>query len=262
MTSAFIRLRRGLSAVALWLATICAAPASTPAPVVAPATWCPLAVNVHPLDARRIGLTFTTPGVPGPVSGMVALFAGAARYDIPFRALALRDDQRFGPQTILDPATALVVRAQPGLAIDAAVVTELDGRACRPAYQPWLAAVHRTPTPAAVDEALRHARTIELPRASAQAAAACAHPDAAPVLLHPVELNVPVNDVPVRAARAILLVTIDQAGAVLRSRVLQSSGSDAADAVAVHDTSAARFSPGTFRCEPDVSTYTFAFSFE
>jgi len=259
VTPAFVRLRVALAAAALWLAPLGAAPAPTPVPA---AGFCPVAVNVHPLDARRAGLTFTTPSTPGPVAGTIALFGRGVRYEVPFHAFSLRDDQRFTPQTIIDPATVMVVRFPSPVAVDAAVVRTLDGRACRPAYQPWLASVERTPTPPAIEEAFRRAPVVDVPRASnAPPAPACANANAAPKLLKPVELDVPSSEVPIGAGRAILLVTIDQNGAVVRSRVLQSSGSDAADAIAVRDTAAAKFAPGLFACEPDVSTYTFAFTF-
>jgi TonB family protein len=214
-------------------------------------------------------------------AGTLALYHGDDRYDVRF-ADARATDPREADST---PAPIVVDFPSP-VPVEAAIVTELDGSACEPAYEPWRTGMTgatgligslttgtrayslRGAPPA--NEAMwsrfraaaETARSVGPQPAVHEARPRCALPMRAATTIQPVEPDFPRAALGrYKSASADVLVTLADTGAVAATRVERSSGYPEADRSALDAAAGARFSPAVFRCRSYAGSYIFEVRF-
>ena len=249
---------RALALLAGWSVSLAVAPSApvTPAPV----DWCAVSVQVAQLDPRYAALRFFG-FAPAIVSATVALYAGDARYDVRVDRVAV---SVFGanPSAMEGARAYAIVRFPADTRVDSAVVSSVQDPpvgVCSVPYYPWFAT-----TP------------------GARATGAGAPPSGSYIVDAPVPVHDPVPCAEPNApahklgespelwppgkgrdfhARAVVGVTIDEAGNVAETRILASTADEQADAFALTTARETRWAPGRFRCRPDVGTYNYVVEF-
>jgi hypothetical protein len=268
--------RRAVSALAvtcIGVAGMSASAQTAPAPntpaspaAAPPAAWCPLNTRVRDLDDThtRYAVSFGA-FEKGRASGIIALWAGDRRYDVPFRdAVAVDSRDRTAVPS------AVVVRFAAPTKLDGAVVTSIDEggtlRPCDPWFSPWVAN-----QPFAPD---RRSRAERRPEEQFLAAARAAAPTDAPA---PVTDPAPCAS-PYRSGRtvyapgpatprgagtglAMVLVVLDPADKIFSTRIERSAGNPILDATALGAARGSEFQGQIFRCRHVMGSYLFSVNF-
>ncbi len=236
-----------------------------PAATATPA-WCPLSTRVSELDAThtRFAVSFTSFDT-GRASGIVALWAGDRRYDVPFHNVVAPDTR-----DRTTASTAIVVRFPAPTTLDGAVVTSIedDGalRPCDPWYAPWVANMPigpdlRTPADRRAKEqfltAARAAVAVDAPGAIADAKP-CTTPDQPGRTVFAPE---PVKPAFTGTGLAVVLVLIDPSDRIVNVRLERSSGDARLDATALTTARDSEFRGQLFRCRHVMGSYIFTVQF-
>ncbi len=238
--------------------------------------------HLEPLDAAgsRYAVALFTHDRTGAFSGVLGLYRGYDRYDVRFTNATAAD-----PRDETAMPTPLVVRIDPPGAIEAAVVTSLDGKPCAPMNDPVRAPGTVTPRIGTTLVGVRpHQRFGPPPsnpgdpfwqrfRAAAASApalapdavvheerVACAHPERAATTAYVAagygELDA---DALGRGAggQAIVLLTLDDKDTVVSSRIERGSGSPDVDRGALAIVAHSQFRSPLFHCRAYGGSYLF-----
>jgi TonB family protein len=244
----------------------------------------PFVGGVVPLDAagRRYAVAFFTHDGTRRTSGAVALNAGDDRYDVSF-ADATAVDPRDRDAT----PTPVVVRFAEPVHIDLAMVIAVDGTACNPRSEPWLSRKKVTatigyasagvygsrrvplfnyePTDALWDRfraQIPTAREIEPRPVVHETHVACGRETVYATTARAVQPDVSQENVSRFASgRAVILVTLDAASNVVRTRVEESSRNGALDRIALDAAQRAEFRSPVIRCKPYAGSYLYEVQF-
>jgi hypothetical protein len=225
--------------------------------------FCPLAAHVVDVDGTRTRYAVVLTSLEtGRASGIVSLYAGNTRYDVPFHnavALDTRD--------LKTPATPIVVRFAASTVLDGAAVTSIEDNGtnpCDPVFSPWSSILLLSPqTP---EDRRRHELLVARARAEIGIEAptpvadriSCAVPYRLPRTTFAFEPTTPYRD-----ARGIahVLVLLGPDNRVLGTRIEQSAGNEMMDNVALYAVAHSRFEGAIFRCRPVFGTYIFSVEF-
>jgi TonB family protein len=276
-----------LAAAQTWLSTS-AVSVANPAPHVAVAetAGAPCAAyagHLEPLDAAgsRHAVALFTHDRTRAFSGVLALYRGDDRFDVRFTNAIAAD-----PRDETAMPTPLVVRIDPPGAIEAAVVTSLDGKPCAPMNEPvrppgtvtqrigsTLVGVrpHQRfgPPPSNPDDAFWQrfrAAATSAPALAPDAVVheervACAHPERAATTAYVASgYGVLDADALGRGAggQAIVLLTLDDKDTVVSSRIERGSGSSDVDRAALAIVAHSQFRSPLFHCRAYGGSYLFA----
>jgi outer membrane biosynthesis protein TonB len=196
------------------------------------------------------------------VSGMLALYSGAIRYDVPFHDLVADDGRNSTKPTVI------VVKFPAPVAIESAVVSALDtgngNTHCSIPFAPWTveAAQGTEPAPKRTMEWFRGAvAAAEIVAAPAPVndPRPCATPDRAGRTVKAYEPETAENFT--LKGDVVVVVTIDEKDHLIGAEILESSGSGDMDNIAVGAAMRSQFAGATFRCRPIVGEYRFVVSF-
>lgn len=256
-------------------ARIATAPGSLP-----PGQCSPFVGGVVPVDdARtRYALAFFSHDGTRRASGAVSLYAGDDRYDVDFADATVVDPR----DRDAAPSPVVVVFAAP-VTIDLAVVTAIDGTACDPRLEPWYpkkpvtaligrtsvgvygaprADLFRYEPSAAVWDRFR----AEIPAAHAvearpvvhEAHVACAREHVGATTALAAQPDLSQEQISRFASgRAVILVSLDAANTVVRTRVEESSRNGALDRIAADAAARAEFRSPVVRCRPYAGSYLY-----
>jgi hypothetical protein len=240
--------------------------ASAPAPAASPlAESCFVTPIVAPnAPGTLVALfvsAFTTAGSIIKGSGIFSLYAGATRYDIPFRDFVVED--RDGDRTIptlvvvkfprpttitsaivsFAPATSTVCSyfSVPWRRGDEEIVSD-PGRVKRTWWSTVVRAASRTDAPVGVDD----------PRP-------CGEPDRPPRTVRADEPEMPY---PPADGEAVVLVLLDEKNDIIGVTIDKSSGFPQLDSAAADSALLSKFEGETFRCRPAAGIYKFIVTFE
>jgi hypothetical protein len=236
---------------------------SSPAPSSADAPFCPVATSVVDADGTKTRYAVVFRAIEtGRASGVVSLYAGNRRYDVPFHDVVALDTR-----DLTTPATPVVVRFATPTVIDGAAVTSIDDnglKPCAPLFSPWSSAIPMNAQSAADRrryELLRaRARTdtgLEVP-SPADDPVSCAVPYRRPRTTYAFEPTSPFRDAHGTSTILVMVGTDDR---VLGGRVERSSGNTALDRVALDAAGRSRFVGSIFRCKPVIGIYLFTVDF-
>jgi hypothetical protein len=272
-----------LAAVAALLSS--AAPGTAqiapPTPGSAPPGQCsPFVGGVVPLDdtRTRYALAFFTHDGTRRASGAVSLYAGDDRYDVSF-VDATAVDPRDRDAT---PTPVVVMFATP-VTLDLAVVTAVDGAACNPRSEPWRPRKPVTGTLGRTAVGIYGSRRIapfsyepsdalwdrfraKIPSAGAIAAqpvvheahVACGKESVVGTTARAVQPDLSQEQIGRFASgRAVILVSLDAASTVVRTRVEDSSGDGSLDRIARDAAQRGEYRSPAIRCRPYAASYLF-----
>ncbi|MBV9102829.1 MAG: TonB family protein [Candidatus Eremiobacteraeota bacterium] len=200
--------------------------------------------------------------------GVVSIFAGEDRYDVPFRDLVV------GGAAYAQDATPLVVRFAGDVHVDSGSVAgigAMNGRTCAPVRRDatWL---YGTASPRTGDIATLYKRAIGVapipaPAPAHVAASPCteAYRAASARRLVPPNLTAPGVQVGfsegIFPATVTIEVKLADDGTVLRARVVRSSDFAPYDAAAIDAARRSMFAPEMMRCRAHGGTYAFEVTF-
>ena len=230
--------------------------------------FCPLTPSVTDLDGAKTRYAVTLRGLEtGRAGGVISLYAGNGRYDVPFHNLVVRGTDPIaslaGEETV--PSIPIVVRFANPVVLDGAAVTAIEEngmKPCNPVYAPWIAAHNR--------EGSKRDRYAEKVRTQARAVAPI---DAPRAVDDPVSCAVPYREPKTRFAfeprnpypeadgLAIVLVLLAPDDRILGTRVLKTAGNMIMDRVALGAAARSGFEGSVFRCHHVFGAYVFGVSF-
>jgi TonB family protein len=219
------------------------------------------------LNGQRAPALSHSPSVVrhGQASGTIALWAGAARYDIPFRNAVATDTRERTAG-----GTPIIVRFPLPVVLDGAAVASLiengTEQRCDPLFAPWFPGQPAGPERRTAAE--RRAADEFLERAAA---------------ISGIEAPDPITDprpctTPDRTARTVVatqpeappygasgfvdvLVVLDATDRVTNVRVDRSRATQSMERAALAAASTSQFTGATFRCHPIVGAYRFSVEF-
>jgi hypothetical protein len=242
-------------------------PAVTRAPAASgtPA-WCPLSVRVRDVDDThtRYAVSFRA-FTSGTASGIVALWAGDRRYDVPFHNVVALDSR-----DRISPETSITVRFAAPVSLDGAVVTAVGEGAsllpCDPWYAPWIPGARsgpdlRTPEQRGTEDRFlaraRAAAAIDAPAAVADPRP-CTTPDRPARTVFATRPDTPQF---AGGGLSVVMVVLDPADKIVSARVERSSGDGRLDAAALGAARGSEFQGQIFRCRHIMGGYSFSVEF-
>ena len=249
-----------------------------------PGQCSPFVGGVVPLDdaGSRYALALFTHDGTHRVSGAVALSAGDDRYDVSFAAATAVD-----PRDRDATPTPIVVRFAAPVNVDLAVVTAIEGATCTPRSEPWhprkqvTALIGRTaanafglrPAPRfslepskqlwdRFRDEIQTAREIEPGPAVHETHVACERENVGATTALAVEPDLSQEQIGRFASGlAVILVSLDAGGNVVRTRVEESSRNGALDRVARDAVERSEFRSAVVRCRPYAGSYLYEVHF-
>lgn len=256
-----------IAAVCVSLAATNASAQTATVPIAPGAlTFCPLSTRVREVDDThtRYAVSFRA-FETGRAAGIVALWAGDRRYDVPFRDAVALDSR---DQT--SPETAFVVRFAAPTALDGAVVTAIDEggtlQPCGPWYAPWVSiarssADRRTPSDRSTEEQFlsraRAAVAVDAPPAVTDPTP-CATPNRPAQTTYAAE---PVQPQFSEGGTSSVLVLLDPSDKIASARIEKSSGDRRLDNTALNAARRSEFQGQIFRCRHVMGAYLFTVQF-
>lgn len=230
------------------------------------AAWCPLSPRVRDVDDThtRYALSFRAPESSS-ASGIVSLWAGERRYDVPFHNVVALDSR-----DRISPETGIVVRFAAPTVLTGAVVTAIDEGAsrlqCDPWYAPWVPSAvsdadRRNPESRVADERFiaraRTATPIDAPAAVVDPRP-CTTPDRSARTVFAARPDAPQS---AGGGLSVIKVLLDESDHIVNARVERPSGDRRLDAAALGAARGSQFEGQIFRCHHVMGAYLFTVEF-
>ncbi|MEA2786293.1 MAG: hypothetical protein QOF71_2397 [Candidatus Eremiobacteraeota bacterium] len=228
--------------------------------------YCPLSTRVHDVDDTHTRYAVSMRALEtGRASGIVALWAGNRRFDVPFRdVLALDSRDRISPET------SFTVRFAAPTTLDGAVVTAIDEggtlRPCDPWFAPWIPVSRTAPDRRTAEERTTEERFLSRARAATPIDAPAAVADATTCAVPNQSARTVYAVTPDRprfggTGLTVVMVLVDPTDKVAGARIQTSSGNRQLDEVALSAARLSEFQGQIFRCRHIMGGYLFSVEF-